>query len=250
MPSERKKPTIVCFRSEPYLEPLWKETHRHCGGDLHFLRGRNSTGCRADRRLGDGRRHQEWNRRHRCRVRRRVPMRDLPRVRRRSVPRPVESNPGRRGRNAQHHALPAATEQPAGLPDPGHQTTGRPDCEDTGSSAMKPDGVVIVGAGQAGFQVAASLRMEGYEEPIALIGDEPSLPYQRPPLSKGFMSGKQDIEGVALRPLAFYESHRIELVSGAKVIAIDRVSRSVSLASGRSFRYDRLVLAVGARNRT
>jgi len=77
---------------------------------------------------------------------------------------------------------------------------------------MKPDGVVIVGAGQAGFQVAASLRMEGYEGPIALIGDEPNLPYQRPPLSKGFMAGKQDIEGTALRPLAFYESHRIELL--------------------------------------
>lgn len=115
---------------------------------------------------------------------------------------------------------------------------------------MKPDGVVIVGAGQAGFQVAASLRMEGYEEPIVLIGDEPNLPYQRPPLSKGFMSGKQDIEATALRPLAFYESHRIELMSGAKVTAIDRVSRSVSLASGGHFSYDRLVLAVGARNRT
>jgi 3-phenylpropionate/trans-cinnamate dioxygenase ferredoxin reductase component len=115
---------------------------------------------------------------------------------------------------------------------------------------MKQDGVVIVGAGQAGFQVAASLRMEGYEEPIALIGDEPGLPYQRPPLSKGFMTGKQDIEGTALRPLAFYGSHRIELVTGAKVTAIDRVSRSVSLGSGRNVRYDRLVIAVGARNRT
>jgi 3-phenylpropionate/trans-cinnamate dioxygenase ferredoxin reductase component len=115
---------------------------------------------------------------------------------------------------------------------------------------MKQDGVVIVGAGQAGFQVAASLRMEGYEEPIALIGDEPSLPYQRPPLSKGFMTGKQDIEGTALRPGAFYESHRIALVTGAKVTAIDRAGRSVNLASGGRSRYDTLVLAVGARNRT
>ena len=115
---------------------------------------------------------------------------------------------------------------------------------------MKQDGVVIVGAGQAGFQVAASLRMEGYAEPIALIGDEPGLPYQRPPLSKGFMIGKQDIDATALRPPAFYESQRIELATGAKVIAIDPVSRSVSLASGRSLRYNRLVLAVGARNRT
>jgi len=114
---------------------------------------------------------------------------------------------------------------------------------------MKQDGVVIVGAGQAGFQVAASLRMEGFEEPIALIGDEPSLPYQRPPLSKGFMLGKQDIEGTALRPLAFYENHRIELVTGTKVTGIDRMSRAVSVASGRNLRYDTLVLAVGARNR-
>ncbi len=119
---------------------------------------------------------------------------------------------------------------------------------------MKSDGVVIVGAGQAGFQVAASLRMEGYEGPIALIGDEPNLPYQRPPLSKGFMAGKQDIEGTALRPIAFYESHRIELVTGTKVTEIDRVDRSVSLVSSHgvhsSVHYDALVLAVGARNRT
>jgi 3-phenylpropionate/trans-cinnamate dioxygenase ferredoxin reductase subunit len=114
---------------------------------------------------------------------------------------------------------------------------------------MKSDGVVIVGAGQAGFQVALSLRTEGYDEPIALIGDEPNLPYQRPPLSKGFMLGKQDIEGTALRPLAFYQSHRIDLVTGAKVTAIDRVDRSVSLAAGRRLHYDALVLAVGARNR-
>jgi 3-phenylpropionate/trans-cinnamate dioxygenase ferredoxin reductase subunit len=119
---------------------------------------------------------------------------------------------------------------------------------------MTSDGVVIVGAGQAGFQVAASLRTEGYEGPMALIGDEPNLPYQRPPLSKAFMTGKQDIESTALRPLAFYESHRIELVTGARVTGIDRVARSVSLASDRglrrSLRYNALVLAVGARNRT
>lgn len=114
---------------------------------------------------------------------------------------------------------------------------------------MTSDGVVIVGAGQAGFQVATSLRAEGYEGPIALIGDEPNLPYQRPPLSKGFMAGKQDIAATALRPLGFYENHRIELVTGVKVTEIDRVDRSVSLGSGGRLRYDALVLAVGARNR-
>lgn len=111
------------------------------------------------------------------------------------------------------------------------------------------DGVVIAGAGQAGFQVAASLRLEGFDGSIILIGDEPGLPYQRPPLSKGFMAGKQAIEGTALRPAPFYEKQRIELLSGDKVIGIDRAGRSVSLASGRRIRYGDLVLAVGARNR-
>jgi 3-phenylpropionate/trans-cinnamate dioxygenase ferredoxin reductase component len=115
---------------------------------------------------------------------------------------------------------------------------------------MPARGVVIVGAGQAGFQVAASLRMEGYEGAITLIGDERNLPYQRPPLSKGFMAGKQDIEATALRPAAFYETHRIDLMMGAKVIEIDRVAREVRLPSGRNVPFEALVLAVGARNRT
>ena len=115
---------------------------------------------------------------------------------------------------------------------------------------MTSDGVVIIGAGQAGFQVAASLRMEGYAGPITLIGDEPNLPYQRPPLSKGFIAGKQEIEATALRPFAFYATHRIDLLTGVKVTEIDRVSRRVVLASGRAIPYHALVLAVGARNRT
>lgn len=112
------------------------------------------------------------------------------------------------------------------------------------------DGVVIVGAGQAGFQVAASLRLEGFDRSITLIGDEPGLPYQRPPLSKGFMTGKQAIEGIALRPSPFYEKQRVELLAGDKVIRIDRAGRTVTLASGRHIPYGKLVLAVGARNRT
>src|ERR1700685_401660 len=111
------------------------------------------------------------------------------------------------------------------------------------------NGVVIVGAGQAGFQVAASLRQEGFDEPIILIGDEPGLPYQRPPLSKGFMAGKQAIEATALRPSVFYEKQRIELLCD-QVAKIDPAGCSVALASGRRVRYGTLVLAVGARNRT
>ena len=110
-------------------------------------------------------------------------------------------------------------------------------------------GTVIVGTGQAGFQTAASLRTEGYQEKITLIGEEPHIPYQRPPLSKGFALGQQDFESIELRPRSFYQDHRIDLIPGKKVTAVDRGQRSVTLASGESFLYEKLVLAVGARNR-
>jgi 3-phenylpropionate/trans-cinnamate dioxygenase ferredoxin reductase subunit len=108
--------------------------------------------------------------------------------------------------------------------------------------------VVIIGGGQGGFQVAASLRAEGYQERITLIGDEPNIPYQRPPLSKGFLLGKQEQRHAELRPAAFYETQRITLVT-ARVAAIDRPSRRVTLDSGEHIEYDTLVLATGAHNR-
>jgi 3-phenylpropionate/trans-cinnamate dioxygenase ferredoxin reductase subunit len=111
-------------------------------------------------------------------------------------------------------------------------------------------GVVIVGAGQGGFQVAFSLRSEGYDGRITLIGDEPHLPYQRPPLSKDFMAGKQAIEKTLLRPAAYYLDQRIDLITNEAVREIDRAGRSAILASGSRVPYDSLVLAVGARNRT
>ena len=109
-------------------------------------------------------------------------------------------------------------------------------------------GVVIIGGGQGGFQVAASLRAEGYQEPITIISDESGIPYQRPPLSKGFLLGKQEQRHAELRPAAFYDTQRIDLVS-ARVAAIDRASRRVTLDSGETIEYDTLVLATGARNR-
>lgn len=112
-----------------------------------------------------------------------------------------------------------------------------------------PHGTVIIGAGQAGFQVAASLRAEGYQEPVTLIGEEPHIPYQRPPLSKGFLLGKENHESVELRPLAFYRDHAIDLLTYETAISIDRAAGRVRLASGRAVSYDKLVLATGARNR-
>jgi 3-phenylpropionate/trans-cinnamate dioxygenase ferredoxin reductase subunit len=112
------------------------------------------------------------------------------------------------------------------------------------------NGTVIIGSGQAGFQTAASLRTEGYQEKITLIGEEPHIPYQRPPLSKGFPLGTQDFESIELRPKQFYQDHQIDLLAGEKVAAIERAARQVKLESGRLFPYEKLVLAVGARNRT
>jgi 3-phenylpropionate/trans-cinnamate dioxygenase ferredoxin reductase component len=110
-------------------------------------------------------------------------------------------------------------------------------------------GTVIVGTGQAGFQTAASLRSEGYAEPITLIGEEPHIPYNRPPLSKGFVLGTQDAESIELRPVNFYKTHQINLLCGERVVGISRAEKQIEIASGGNLSYDSLVLAVGASNR-
>jgi 3-phenylpropionate/trans-cinnamate dioxygenase ferredoxin reductase component len=114
---------------------------------------------------------------------------------------------------------------------------------------MHSPGTVIAGAGQAGFQTAAALRTEGYEHPITLIGEEPGLPYYRPPLSKGFLSGKDDRESLPLRPREFYEEHRIRLLMGDRVVEMTPGARQVRLESGLLIEYEYLVLATGARVR-
>jgi 3-phenylpropionate/trans-cinnamate dioxygenase ferredoxin reductase component len=111
-------------------------------------------------------------------------------------------------------------------------------------------GVVIVGGGQAGFQTASSLRSEGYDGPIKLICEEPHVPYQRPPLSKAFVLGKQDETRLLLRPESFYQDHDIRLLTGVKVVRIDRPATVIQTFSGERIPYDTLVLALGARNRT
>ena len=110
-------------------------------------------------------------------------------------------------------------------------------------------GVVIVGSGQGGFQVAASLRDEAYAGAITLIGDEPGLPYQRPPLSKAYLAGKAQPGQVELRPVAFYAERGIDVITPERVVGIDRAARRVTLASGKTLPYEHLVLATGARAR-
>jgi 3-phenylpropionate/trans-cinnamate dioxygenase ferredoxin reductase subunit len=110
-------------------------------------------------------------------------------------------------------------------------------------------GVVITGGGQAGFQTAFSLRAEGYQGAITLIGEEPHSPYQRPPLSKAFVLGKQNAAQVLLRPESFYKDRDIQLLAGERVAAIETFEHRVRLASGAAIPYEALVLATGARNR-
>jgi 3-phenylpropionate/trans-cinnamate dioxygenase ferredoxin reductase component len=109
--------------------------------------------------------------------------------------------------------------------------------------------VAIVGAGQAGYQAAASLRQEGFAGKIVMIGDEPVPPYQRPPLSKSYLAGESGLDELWLRPETFYAKQEIDLLAGETATAIDRTGRRLRLASGGTVPWDHLVLATGARYR-
>lgn len=109
--------------------------------------------------------------------------------------------------------------------------------------------VVIIGAGQAGFSVAAKLRERGFRGAISLLGEESDPPYQRPPLSKAYLLGEMSRERLYLRTSSFYADHAIDLRVATKVCAIDRTARSVNLADGTYLPYERLVLATGSRPR-
>lgn len=111
-------------------------------------------------------------------------------------------------------------------------------------------GILVIGAGQAGYQAAVALREGGYDGPVTLIGAEAELPYQRPPLSKAFLETEDCADTVALRPAAFFERRNITLRLGSRALSIDRPSRRVRLDDGSIEAYDHLILATGADNRT
>ena len=114
---------------------------------------------------------------------------------------------------------------------------------------MSEQRTVIVGAGQAGGTVAATLRRLGYPGTITIVGDERWPPYERPPLSKGLLQGQVEIDKTFLRPVAFYAEQDIALVSGTQVREIDRARRELRLDAGDPLRYEQLVIATGARAR-
>ena len=114
-------------------------------------------------------------------------------------------------------------------------------------------GTLIVGASQAGLQVATTLRELGDEDPITLVGCETHLPYQRPPLSKAYLAGKVGLEGLTFRGEEWYRDHAIDLVLGEKVTSVtlpsDAGTGIAVTAAGRELEFERLALTVGGRAR-
>ncbi|HEX8539250.1 MAG TPA: FAD-dependent oxidoreductase [Cystobacter sp.] len=119
----------------------------------------------------------------------------------------------------------------------------------TTNAALTQERIVIVGAGQVGGELASGLRKQGYAGCILLLGDEAHPPYQRPPLSKGFLLGKVTLAELYLKPLETYERLGIEFKPRARVEALDRSAHEVTLADGSRLAYDKLVLAMGGRAR-
>ncbi|MBL8471752.1 MAG: FAD-dependent oxidoreductase [Rhodocyclaceae bacterium] len=109
--------------------------------------------------------------------------------------------------------------------------------------------IIIVGGGHAGGELALAVRQNGHQGKILLVGEEPGLPYQRPPLSKGYLAGDLAAAAIQLKPQANFDKAQVEVMSGCRVAAIRRDSKHIELADGRRIGYARLALATGARPR-
>ncbi|WP_293367548.1 FAD-dependent oxidoreductase [Nevskia sp.] len=109
--------------------------------------------------------------------------------------------------------------------------------------------VVVIGAGQAGSEFAAELRTLGFEGRVLMVGDEAELPYKRPPLSKGFLTGAITADQLPIRNAAVHEKNRIEFLGGVSVTAIDRAKKTVALSDGQSIAYSKIALTTGGRAR-
>ena len=114
------------------------------------------------------------------------------------------------------------------------------------SAAFLADPIVIIGAGQSGASLAAKLRALGYAEAILMLGEEPVPPYQRPPLSKKYVSGELAFERLLIRAESWYLAERIDLRRDTRVVAVSPRERTVTLADGASLRYAKLALTTGA----
>jgi 3-phenylpropionate/trans-cinnamate dioxygenase ferredoxin reductase component len=115
---------------------------------------------------------------------------------------------------------------------------------------VRPDSVLVVGAGLAGTRCAETLRAEGFEGRIVLAGEEPIPPYERPALSKELLTGAREPDGLWLRADGFWEHNQIELLLQTRITRVDVRSRRALTSDGRTLGWDSLVLATGARPRT
>ena len=109
--------------------------------------------------------------------------------------------------------------------------------------------LLIIGAGNAGAELAVAARQQGWAGAITLLGDEPHLPYHRPPLSKAYLAGAATAESLLIRPQAAYDKAEVTLRTGVQVQAIDRAAHRVQLADGSLLAYDKLALCTGGRAR-
>jgi 3-phenylpropionate/trans-cinnamate dioxygenase ferredoxin reductase subunit len=109
--------------------------------------------------------------------------------------------------------------------------------------------ILIIGGGQAGAQAIDTLRREGFSGRLVLVGDELELPYQRPPLSKKYLSGEMAADRLLFRHRSFYDEHRVELKLGRRAVRLDAAARQVELGDGEKLTYDRLLLCLGAESR-
>jgi 3-phenylpropionate/trans-cinnamate dioxygenase ferredoxin reductase component len=114
---------------------------------------------------------------------------------------------------------------------------------------MRDYDVLIVGAGHAGAALAAALRQQGFTGSIAMIGAEPEYPYERPPLSKDYLSGEKDFERLLIRPESFWAEKSIDVVLGETITQLDPSERTATTASGQTYRYAELVWAAGGNPR-
>jgi len=109
--------------------------------------------------------------------------------------------------------------------------------------------VIIIGASHAAAQTCVSLRQGGWDGAITVIGDEPELPYHRPPLSKDFLSGQKTIEDILIRPAEVYAKANIDMRLGDRVITINRRTKQIRTNADETFSYGKLILTTGARIR-
>ncbi|HEV8190709.1 MAG TPA: FAD-dependent oxidoreductase [Ktedonobacterales bacterium] len=117
------------------------------------------------------------------------------------------------------------------------------------ANGMPKQVVVIVGAGLAGGNAAVTLREEGWQGRILLLGTEPSIPFGRPPLSKTYLRAEEDLSAWRVKPADWYGDHDVELRTGVTVRQVDTARKQLRLANGDIVDYDKLVLCTGARNR-